>query len=195
MAIAFILLDRAQVFLAFNLIFNFFVFLLAWRLKEKNIITITLIVTVPIVVETIVFGFGLIDLSSTADNILIHNSIIFGYHLIVEILILFMLMKRSNITRWFCGQQHVKHTFADDLLPWVFLFGVFVAAATLLENYLRIVKDYEMTFFFYSMDVVGYVSRTVVSSTLVMMVFREYQNGYRFSYKKTGGLFRVKKTK
>ena len=179
-AVIFITLNVPFIYIAFNLTFLILIFILSIRLKNPNIMVTCLVIAFPVMTESVVFGFDLISISSDESNRLIQNSIIFGYHLVISLISLFLAMYRVQLTKLIFPVNKVHHLFSDDYLPMFSLFGVIITALTLFENYLRNGLGYDYTFFFYAFGISGYFIRTLLCGVLLGLVFNGYKEEYGF---------------
>lgn len=76
------------------------VFILGARLKDVNICALSLLAVVPFTLETAVFSSGLISLdSSDKDQRLLQNTLIFGTHFLIALMVVFPLTYRVEITK------------------------------------------------------------------------------------------------
>ncbi|MEJ6474363.1 hypothetical protein [Pseudoalteromonas piscicida] len=157
------------------------VFILGARLKDINICTLSILAVVPFTLETIVFSSGLISLESSKDQRLLQNTLIFGTHFIIGLLIIFPLTYRVEITKKLFPKLKSRYTFADAIMPWLAIFNVVMSFAALVENYFRNAKGANMTFFFYSFDVSGYLIYSANCLILLSLAAITYKEEYDYA--------------
>ncbi|WP_462160697.1 hypothetical protein [Pseudoalteromonas maricaloris] len=151
------------------------------RLKDINISTLAILVAIPFSLEVIVFSSGLISLSSTESSRLLQNSIIFGVHFLINLSVVFPLTHRVELTKKLFPKAKVRFTFADSILPWLAILGVFMSFAGLVENYLRHAKGVNSTIFFYSFDVSGYIIYASNCGVLLVLTALTYKEEYDYA--------------
>ena len=156
-------------------------FVVGARLKDINICTLALLVAIPFTVEVVIFSSGLVSLSSTENSRLVQNSIIFGIHFLINLTVVIPLTYRVEITKKLFPKSQVKFTFADQVLPWLAIFGVFISFAALVENYLRHAKGVNSTIFFYSFDVAGYIIYASNIGVLTVLTAIKYKEAYDYA--------------
>ncbi|PCK31487.1 hypothetical protein CEX98_12510 [Pseudoalteromonas piscicida] len=155
--------------------------MLGARLKDINICTLSILAVVPFTLETIVFSSGLISLESSKDQRLLQNTLIFGTHFIIGLLIIFPLTYRVEITKKLFPKLKSRYTFADAIMPWLAIFNVVMSFAALVENYFRNAKGANMTFFFYSFDVSGYLIYSANCLILLSLAAITYKEEYDYA--------------
>ncbi|TMP37816.1 hypothetical protein CWB98_09090 [Pseudoalteromonas rubra] len=150
------------------------------RIKDINVCFLAIIAIMPVLYENIIFTSGLISLDSTDDNRLLQNSIIFGAHLVKELLILVPLTYRVELTKKLFPKHKIRYTFADSILPWLCIITAAMSFFALIENYFRNAKGYDITFFFYAFEITGYLNYSAVCGILVVLAFLTYRDAYDF---------------
>ncbi|MBE0369575.1 hypothetical protein J8L98_05755 [Pseudoalteromonas sp. MMG013] len=153
---------------------------LALRIGDVNIATIIVLVALSPLAELIIFGFGLVDLRSSDGDRLIQNSIIFGTHFVIDVIVLVPMTYRVEISKKLFPIAKIKYNIADSLLPWVQLIGIFVSVFALVENYLRNAKDYDIAFFFYSFSISGYIVYSFSAILITILLAMAYKDYYGF---------------
>ncbi|PAY01514.1 hypothetical protein CKO50_10220 [Pseudoalteromonas sp. HM-SA03] len=151
------------------------------RLKDVNICILCILCLTPFVLETLVFSTGLISLSSSPENRLFQNSLIFGIHLIIELIVLAPLTYRTELTKKLFPRYKIKYTFADNIFPWLAILGALFTFATIVENYLRNGKGYDVTFFFYSSDIAGYILYSAKCGIMIALTALTYKEEYDYA--------------
>lgn len=158
------------------------IFILGARLKDINICALSVLALVPFTLETAVFSSGLISLdSSDKDQRLLQNTLIFGTHFIISLLVIFPLTYRVEITKKLFPKLKTRYTFADAIMPWLAMLSIFMSFAALIENYFRNAKGVNMTFFFYSFDVSGYLIYSANCLTLLILAAITYKEEYDYA--------------
>ncbi|KAF7788735.1 hypothetical protein PRUB_a1785 [Pseudoalteromonas rubra] len=150
-------------------------FIIGVRLREVNLCGLTGLALFPIVYENLLFTTGLISLTSETQNRLFQNSLIFGLHLIKELILLVLLIYRMEISKRLFPNRHIYYTFADTLLPWLCLLTAIFSFLALFENYLRNGRGYDITLFFYAFEITGYLFYSSVCGILLVLTLLTYQ--------------------
>ncbi|MGA4605242.1 hypothetical protein [Pseudoalteromonas maricaloris] len=157
------------------------VFILGARLKDINICALSLLAIVPFTLETAVFSSGLISLESSKDQRLLQNTLIFGAHFLIDLIIVFPLTYRVELTKKLFPKFKTRYTFADAIMPWLAIFSVCMSFAALVENYFRNAKGANLTFFFYSFDVSGYLIYSANCLILLILAAVTYKEAYDYA--------------
>ncbi|KAF7772240.1 hypothetical protein PCIT_a2273 [Pseudoalteromonas citrea] len=176
----FILKDDPAVFTYSLFALGVLAFFLALRIGDVNIVTVIILVALSPLAEFIIFGFGLVDLRSSSGDRLIQNSIIFGIHLVIDVVVLIPMTYRVEISKKLFPIEKIKYNIADSLLPWVQLIGIFVSVFALVENYLRNAKGYDIALFFYSFSISGYIVYSFSAILITILLVMSYKNHYGF---------------
>lgn len=156
------------------------VLFLSIRIDEVNIATIVVLIFLPTLFEFLIFGLGLVDLSSSHGDRLVQNSIIYGIHFAIDLAVLVPLTYRVELSKKLFPVAKVKYTFADSMLPWVQIIAIAMSFFTLIENYFRNAKGYDITFFFYSYSIVGYLKYSFAVGIITVLLGMAYKEFYGF---------------
>ncbi|WP_125778695.1 hypothetical protein [Pseudoalteromonas rubra] len=151
------------------------IFVIGIKLRDFNLCGLAGLALFPIAYENLIFTTGLISLNSEQHNRLLQNSIIFGLHIVKEVILLVLLTYRVELSQRIFPTRRVYYTFADGLLLWLCLLTVIISFLALSENYLRNGLGYDITFFFYAFEITGYLFYASVCGTLSLLAFKSYQ--------------------
>ncbi|RJE76316.1 hypothetical protein BGP78_14765 [Pseudoalteromonas sp. MSK9-3] len=160
--------------------FGLLVLFLSFRIEEVNIATIVTLTLLPTLIEFLIFGLGLVNLSSSHGDRLVQNSIIYGIHFAIDLFILVPLTYRVELSKKLFPIAKVKYTFADSMLPWVQIIAIVMTFSALIENYFRNAKGYDITFFFYSYSIVGYLKYSFAFGIITVLLGMAYKEYYGF---------------
>jgi hypothetical protein len=172
--------DDPLVFTSVLIAFGLLVLFLSFRINEVNIATIVILTLLPTLIEFLIFGLGLVDLSSSNGDRLIQNSIIYCIHFAVDIAVLIPITYRVELSKKLFTTTKVKYTFADSILPWVQIISIAMSFFALVENYFRNAKGYDITFFFYSYSIVGYLKYSFSVGIITVLLGIAYREFYGF---------------
>ncbi|KZN43752.1 hypothetical protein [Pseudoalteromonas luteoviolacea] len=178
--VIFIIQDATYFFFLAYISIVSLVFLIGHRLRDVNICSISFLAMMPVLFENIIFTTGLISLVSEPGDRLIQNSLIYGIHLVKELMILVPLTYRVEISKKLFPKHKIRYTFADSVLPWLCLISAAISFFALIENYMRNGKGYDITFFYYAFDVTGYLNYSMFCGVLVVLTFLSYKEAYDF---------------
>ncbi|MCG7561937.1 MULTISPECIES: hypothetical protein [Pseudoalteromonas] len=176
--VIFIMQDATYVFILSCIAIISLVFLIGLRIKDINICVLAMMNLSSILIENLLFSTGLISLYSDEENRLLQNSIIFGLSMARELLILVLLTYRVEITKWLFPKHQIRATFADSIMPWLYLIGAAISFFALIENYFRNGKGYDITFFFYAFEITGYLIFSTICAMLVALTVISYKEAY-----------------
>lgn len=191
MVVFFAIMHIPPVFLWVYLVYVSGIIILAFRLNDKDTAFISFIAFVPFFIEMVLFGFGLISTSSSDEDRLKQNTIIFGVQFIISLIALIPMVKRVELQKLIWRNYEPKLTLADQVFPWMLLFTSLKIFGALFENYLRNGLGYKIQFFFDTYDITGYLMLSITACILTFMLLETYSNA---KFKNTPSLKSRKKS-
>lgn len=172
----FAFMHSPPIFLWVYLIYVLFIIVLSLRLNDKDTAFIGFIAFLPFFIEMVLFGFGLISTSSSDDNRLKQNTIIFGVQFVISLIALVPMVKRVELQRLIWRRYEPKMTLADQVFPWMLLFTSLKIFGALFENYLRNGLGYKVQFFYDTYDITGYLMLSITACILTYMLLEAYKD-------------------
>lgn len=176
MVVFFVMMKSPAVFVWLYIVYISGIAILAYRLNDKDTAFISFIAFVPICLEMVLFGFGFISTSSSDEDRLKQNTIIFGVQFVISLIALIPMVKRVELQRFIWRNYEPKLTLADQVFPWMLLLTSLKVFGALFENYLRNGLGYKIQIFFDTYDITGYLMLSITACILTFMLLESYSN-------------------
>jgi hypothetical protein len=139
--------------------------------KDVNIVHISCLLLAFNLLEYIVFGYGLIDLSTFNKNPVIHGSIVFGTSLLLSIIAVLTFIFRVQISRVISKSDNIELTYFDGLFHWVFIYTSLIQLLALVEHLVRHVLGLRnITFVYHSYEALIYIAWALICGLILTMI-------------------------
>ncbi|QTH72497.1 hypothetical protein [Pseudoalteromonas xiamenensis] len=148
--------------------------LYAYKLGDKDTAFIGFLAFVPFFLEVLIFNLGLISLTSSDEDRLMQNTIIFGVQFVISLIALIPMVMRVELQQKIWKDYQPQLTLADTVFPWALLFSTIKVFCALIENYLRNGLGYKVQFFFSTYDITGYLMLSISASILGYMLYESH---------------------
>ncbi|CCQ11455.1 hypothetical protein PALB_23520 [Pseudoalteromonas luteoviolacea B = ATCC 29581] len=169
-----VLTNAPNPFIYAYLAYNTFLVIAALKFKDFNTFVLGTLILSPYFLEQIIFNFGFISLSSTEENRLYQNSLIFGVQLIINLIVLYPIVKRYELQEKYWPSSKVKMSLGDQIFPWLILLSTVKCFTALVENYFRNGLGYNIQFFYSIFDITGFINLSITTAVMTTLVFESY---------------------
>lgn len=171
-----VLTNAPNPFIYTYLIFNTTLVIVSLRIKDFNTFVLGLMILLPYYLEQIIFNLGIISLSSSIENRLYQNSIIFGVQFLINLVVLFPIVKRIELQEKYWPKSKPELSVGDQIFPWLILLSCIKCFTALVENYFRNGLGYDIQFFYSIFDITGFINLSITTTILAALVYDNYKN-------------------
>ncbi|WP_125717956.1 hypothetical protein [Pseudoalteromonas rubra] len=152
--------------------------------KDVNIMHISGFIFILNVITHTVFEFGLINNITPTGNPLLQGTLIYGFQLVLSLLIVLVLIFRVQISRKISNSPNIHLTHFDGVFHWLYMYTSFIYLLGLLENVAW--SYFEMkswTFIYDNFEGFIYIAWALCSGALLtMMILSAREDGSEASH-------------
>lgn len=140
-------------------------------LKDVNITHISIFLFLVNLVDYVLFGMGIIDLSAHNNDYLVLGSLVFGIQFVVNLIAIAIFLFRVQISRAISKSKSIELTNFDGLFHWFFMFLAVICFLAFTENAIRNVFDLDSFEFIYDYyEILYYIPWALTCGTLLTMM-------------------------
>lgn len=144
--------------------------------KDPNVLHIALILLFVNLVDYVIFAFGIIDLSTTGKNRVLHGTLIYGVQLIISVTSVIILIFRVQLSRMLSHSKKIELTYFDGLFHWIFIYLSIIYMLAIIELCARhIFGLHSVTIIHYNFTSLVYIGWAMSCALLLTMIISTEQ--------------------